>query len=303
MRELLGNKGLIYSDLEVEPDILGRSITRLFRAVDAEPAIAGAGVVYIDAENRVYLLRGFSAACGSNPVMVILKEAPTGVTPESFAQELRSSPRQSRMIGELLGAGLSCSGALLAWLAIKSGAILLPFTGGLSTSLTVIGVAAATASALQCANGAGRVVAEIAVPEFKDWIDSREWYATTSAALDAISLTGAATAGFSTIRMVLTLRAVTGKSTWEVLQGLNRQERARLTKELVRINYPGISNRVVKRIQRSGQLPKRYANEGIKKEVIAQIMDAASGVIGLVGSGASGVVRTIAIGVYEEVDE
>src|SRR3546814_19485464 len=51
------------------------NLPRLFAAIDADPSIVGAGVVYIDAEFNVVTLREFKPICSIAPKRVILREA------------------------------------------------------------------------------------------------------------------------------------------------------------------------------------------------------------------------------------
>jgi hypothetical protein len=89
----------------------------------------------------------------------------------------------------------------------------------------------------------------------------------------------------------------------EVLRGLNRQERAKLTKELLSINDPRLTSKMLKLKQLAGALPKRYTAAELRHGTITQIKDSLGAAIGLTGSALSGNVKTIAIGLYEEFDE
>lgn len=51
------------------------NLPRLFAAIDADPGIAGAGVVYIDSEYNVVTLREFKPICSIAPKRIILREA------------------------------------------------------------------------------------------------------------------------------------------------------------------------------------------------------------------------------------
>ncbi len=47
------------------------NLPRLFAAIDADPGIVGAGVVYIDAEFNVVTLREFKPICSIRPKRII----------------------------------------------------------------------------------------------------------------------------------------------------------------------------------------------------------------------------------------
>ncbi len=70
-------------------------LRKLFAAIDADPAIVGAGVVYLDAQLRVIVLREFQPICSVVPKKVILREAPSYVGRVEFARRLANEPRES----------------------------------------------------------------------------------------------------------------------------------------------------------------------------------------------------------------
>ena len=122
-------------------------------------------------------------------------------------------------------------------------------------------------------------------------------------ALDAASLVGVGSSALATVKLVRLNKASTGKSVREVLRGLNRQERAKLTKELLSINDPRLTSKMIKLKQLSGELPKRFTPTEVKHATVTQIKDALGAAIGFTGSAVSGNVRTIAIGLYEEAEQ
>lgn len=279
------------------------NLPRLFAAIDADPGIVGAGVVYIDADFNIVTLREFKPICSIQPKRIILREAQNYVAPTQFAQHVASNPRESRLIGEAVNTGISCLGAVISWAAIASGTLLVPFSAGASSVVVVIGYAAAGASSLQCINGLARTTLEVAKPEVNDWLDSEGWYQNASIVLDAASLVGVGASTLTTVKLVRAAKASTGKSLREVLRGLNRQERAKLTKELLSINDPKLTTKLLKLKQASGELTKRFTPTQLKHGTTTQIKDALSAVIGFGGSAYSGNVKTIAIGLYEEAKE
>jgi hypothetical protein len=78
-----------------------------------------------------------------------------------------------------------------------------------------------------------------------DWLDSQKWYTVIAKVLDVISLLQRSSVR-ATVRMALGLRQSTGKTMLSVLQGLSRQERARIAEEVIRMENPGISNGALK---------------------------------------------------------
>lgn len=279
------------------------NLPRLFAAVDADPAIVGAGVVYIDADFNVVTLREFQPICSIAPKRLILREAQKYIAPTQFAQQVQDNPRESRLVGEAVNTTLSCAGAVIGWIVVLSGSVAVPFSAGASSVVVALGYTAAAASSVQCFASGYRTVNEIRNPARNDQLDSEEWYQYTMIALDAASLVGVGSSALATVKLVRLNKASTGKSVREVLRGLNRQERAKLTKELLSINDPRLTSKMIKLKQLSGELPKRFTPTEVKHATVTQIKDALGAAIGFTGSAVSGNVRTIAIGLYEEAEQ
>ncbi|CRM02876.1 hypothetical protein [Pseudomonas sp. 31 R 17] len=279
------------------------NLPRLFAAIDADPGIVGAGVVYIDADFNVVTLREFQPICSIAPKRVILREAQKYIAPAQFAQQVQDNPRESRLVGEAINTSLSCAGAIIGWIVVLSGTVAVPFTAGASTVITAIGYTAATASTLQCFASGYRVSNEISDPSKNDKLDSSQWYQYTMIALDAASLIGVGASTLTTVKLVRLNQATTGKSVRDVLRGLNRQERAKLTKELLSIKDPRMSAKMLKLKQLSGETTKRFTPAQVRHATVTQIQDALGAAIGFTGSAISGNVRTIAVGLYEEMSD
>lgn len=279
------------------------NLPRLFAAIDADPGVVGAGVVYIDADFNVVTLREFQPICSIAPKRLILREAQKYIAPTQFAQQVQDNPRESRLVGEAVNTTLSCAGAVIGWIVVLSGSVAVPFSAGASSVVVALGYTAAAASSVQCFASGYRTVNEVRNPVRNDQLDSEEWYQYTMIALDAASLVGVGSSALATVKLVRLNKASTGKSVREVLRGLNRQERAKLTKELLSINDPRLTSKMIKLKQLSGELPKRFTPTEVKHATVTQIKDALGAAIGFTGSAVSGNVRTIAIGLYEEAEQ
>ena len=278
-------------------------LRKLFAAIDADPAIVGAGVVYLDAQLRAVVLREFQPICSIAPKKVILREAPSYVGRVEFARRLANEPREAQVAFEALNAGLACASAVISWLLIAGGSVLSPFTFGATGVAAAISVVGASASSIQCWMGIRRTKNERDDPALNDALDSDPWYQAVTAGLDAASLLGAGNSAMSTIRFVSMLKKATGKSTQQVLKGLNRQERVRLTKELLSINHPQMTQKMIKLKQMAGEMPKRYTSTQIKRGTFIQMLDALGGASSVAGSIRTGNIRIIAVGLYEETSE
>ncbi|WP_017475567.1 hypothetical protein [Pseudomonas sp. PAMC 26793] len=275
---------------------------RLFAAIDADPAIAGAGVVYLDDQLWPVTLREFQPICSVLPKRLVLREAPRYMARLDFIRELQQEPRESQVVLEAVGMGASCSGAILGWFVATSGTVAIPFTAGVSTVVAGIGAAAATASSFQCGVAAIRTYNEISDPAANDEMSERDWYHYVMPVLDGVSLLGAGTSGLTTLRLLQARKVSTGRSWSELSRGLTRQQRKALTNELLRLRDPHMSIALRKFRQRTAALPKSYSPTQINHATITQIQDAVGATMSVIGSGVSGNIRTLAIGLYEEFE-
>jgi len=271
---------------------------RLFSAIDADPALSGAGVVYVDSRLNVITLREFEPVCRIKPIKVVIREPLQALSDQQFIATSKD-PRESKMVMEAISTGLACAGMAFSIIAIFTSAAAVPVTGGTSSAMTYVAYTAALATGAQCINGAARVTMEAVAPSRLDALDSEEWYSTVMTALDVISLAGVAVSGYQMIKYVKVLNSE-GQSVRTVLQGLNRSERKRLTEEIIRQNRPGVSNKMRKMLQAQGVYPVRYAADRLQRTTVSQIYDSFAALLAFTGSAGSGVVRQLSINVYEE---
>ena len=278
-------------------------LRRLFAAIDADPAIAGAGVVYLDSNLWPVTLREFQPICRVLPKRVILREMPASMARADFVRRLEHEPRESQLVFEALGMGLACGSAVLGWIVAVSGTAAIPFSAGASSVIAAVGYTSAAASFVQCVVGGYRVYNELTEPSNNQSLDSEPWYQHTTAALDAVALVGAGTSFLTTLRMVKATKVSTGKNWQQVLRGLTRQERAKLTKELLSIQHPHLSSKMLKLRQLEGHLPKRLTPAMLRHATVTQIKDVLGASMTVMGSAVSGNFHTIAVGLYEAFEE
>lgn len=276
---------------------------RLFFAIDADPALIGAGVVYIDADFNVVTLREFQAVCSVQPKKVVLREAPRAVGPAEFKRMLEHEPRESRLVAEAVNTAVTCAGALLSWVVVTSGVALMPFTAGTSAVISFIGKAAAVAGTAQCIAGVIRTGSEAAFPELNDYLDSEPWYQDATVVLDSVALLGVATSMLVTVKAVNTATRVSGKSVRQVLKGLNRQQRAKLNNELLRIRDPRLTPKLLKLEKSASRVAKRISATQMQHATATHIMDVLAASLSFTSSATSGNVRTLAMGIYEELSQ
>jgi hypothetical protein len=279
-------------------------LRKLFRVIDSDPAIVGAGVVFIDSDFNVVTLREFQPICSVAVKRVILREPPRHLGAHEFARLLETQPRESELASEAAGMVVACVGAIISWAVIgTTGMVLIPFSAGATTVVAYIGLAAALATTAQCFNGAYRTRLEAHDPFYKDELDSRAWYEATQYALDAISLVGVAVTAGVTFKLIGVAKASTGRSTRQVLGTLNRLERKNLTRELLLIKDPRITPKLLKLRQVAGDLPKRFTPVQIKQSTHIQIADCLSTIPDITGSIMSGILRAVGIGIYQAMTD
>ncbi|PRA21884.1 NAD synthetase [Pseudomonas poae] len=278
-------------------------LRRLFTAIDADPALIGAGVVYIDEDFNAVTLREFQPVCRGQPIKVVLREAPQAVGAVEFKRMLEHEQRESEWVAEALKTAATCAGALLSWHVVYSGIALMPFTAGASVVVSFIGTAAVVAGLFQCVAGVNRTVNEVWDPRRNDYLDNNAWYEGMMIALDGVSLLGVGTSAVTTVKVINLSKRATGKPLKEVLRGLSRQERAKLTDELLRIQDPRMTPKLLKLKQAAGDLSKRFQATQIKPITHMHFKDVAAAGLSVASSTVSGNTRILAIGVYEEFSE
>ncbi|QXH51845.1 NAD synthetase [Pseudomonas fakonensis] len=280
---------------------------KLFKAVDADPGIVGAGVVWIDSDYNVITLREFQPICSLQPKRLILRETPRYLSPEQFKAKIETDPRESGVLWEAFNMGLACGSAYLGWLVMVNGTMAAPFTGGASLVLTVLGYAAAAAGTAQCGIGLVRTGFEMYDPSLNDALDGDDFYNDISWMLDVVALAGVVSTAKSTVQFILARKRATGQSWRQLTKALSRQQRKALATELLALEHPTLTARQLKLRQATGALPKRMTPTQVNTVTTTRIQDATGGVLGLVGSGlvrrGLSEVKGLAIGLYEEIKE
>lgn len=276
----------------------------LYQTIDADPAIVGAGVVHIGSDYQVTVLREFVPLCSVRPKRVILRETvEQAVTTEDYAQQVTGSPRESQLWREASGMALSCGGAVISFVVAKAGIAAAPFSGGASLALTYVSYAGLAASGGQCFNGVWRTRNALTNPAKNDYYDTLAWYQAMTVALDGISLVGAGASTVATVRTVMAIKSSTGREMTDILRPMSRQERAKLTDEVLRLNNPRHPREIIRLKQLAGQLPRRYSNPELRLRIITQIRDQVSATLAITGSVLSGNINALVIALYEEFDD
>ncbi|OAJ46729.1 hypothetical protein [Pseudomonas marginalis] len=81
-----------------------------------------------------------------------------------------------------------------------------------------------------------------------------------------------------------------------------RQERAKLTNEVLLLQNPRHPREIVRLQQLAGKLPKRFSNVQLRQDILIQIADQLGGAFAVTGSVLSGNINHLVIALYEEFD-
>ena len=113
-------------------------------------------------------------------------------------------------------------------------------------------------------------------------------------------MVGAAAAGALTVKAVLAIRRASTRGFLEIVKGLSRAERKRLTHELIRMQTPGISNSGLKTLIRAGKFPARFTAAQISKGLFNQLRDAISATLAFTGSAVAGDMKLLYVHIVQE---
>ena len=259
-------------------------LPRLFAVIDADPALIGAGVVYIDAQYNIVNLRRFQAVCSVVPKRVVIQELRRHVTPQQYVEQVQRGSRESRLLEEMANMGVACTGAVLSVALVIVGGGVSAVSAGLATPIMYLGMAGAVVSVVQCGIGIRRARAEYTNPGLVDRWDNDQWVLSVSRLLDAISLLAVLGGSYNMIKYLQHLRSVTGRSWSELLRPLGRQQRKALNNELLRISHPSLTKKQLKLAQQTGQMKKRLTDIEMKRVTSIQIRESLANVLGIAGN-------------------
>lgn len=259
-------------------------LPRLFAVIDADPALIGAGVVYIDAQYNIVNLRRFQAVCSVVPKRVVIQELRRHVTPQQYVEQVQRGSRESRLLEEMANMGVACTGAVLSVALVIGGGGVSAVSAGLATPIMYLGMAGAVVSVVQCGIGIRRARAEYTNPGLVDRWDNDQWVLSVSRLLDAISLLAVLAGSYNMIKYLQHLRSVTGRSWSELLRPLGRQQRKALNNELLRISHPSLTKKQLKLAQQTGQMKKRLTDIEMKRVTSIQIRESLANVLGIAGN-------------------
>ncbi|MDX7993179.1 hypothetical protein FE394_05690 [Xenorhabdus sp. Reich] len=264
-------------------------------ALDCHRDFYGAGIIYSDGLSKRYLVRPSKrrgSPVSSELTHIIIFNLEAGASPEV---ELKKTVSEPSLMLEIGSTAISCGGAVATVLGGVASGMAVPFTGGGSTAGVILAYSGFAATAAQCINGGYRVYQLTANgdegAEHIAWLDSQDWYVTTTTILDITSLASGSAALKEAYQTYKIMKATSPRKASEWLKNMPRHERKRLTEEIMRHNNPGISNQAIKRAIGQGKYIKRYPTEEIQNTLRKHLKDSLIAGSGFVGSGMSGSIR------------
>lgn len=239
--------------------------------------------VVLAIDGNAEVLREPHTAPVDNPYIVI--DVKTG-KPEVSTREVAAEGAM---------AAVNCSAAVIAGVVTFGTAAAAPVTGGTSLVLTTIGGAATIATAASCVNSAVRTFNAVRLPGANQRLDNIPAYKTSMQVLDGVSLLGVG-ASAVTARRAIKVLSNAGVHIPAALTGnINRQQAALLTKEMIRLRRPNVSNGELKRLVRQGLEPKRYPATQITAGAIKSLKDSIAAGLSFLSSTLDGNVKEVSL--------
>lgn len=263
--------------------------------MDCSRSFYQTGIIYADGDQR-YLVRPCKRyPNGQSGVVthVIVTKVASPVSSSSAGKSLTDAISGTSMGAEITSTVLSCGAMIITAGISVIGAGAVPLTGGASGVMVAIGFAGTIATGLQCFNGLYRIYD--LVENGGDnvvWLDSQEWYTATSTLLDVISLASAGGALKEALQTWRAMKSISSLKASQWLKNYPRQDRARLSELIIRVQNPGITNREVKAALRAGLYPKRFPVEPVQAEIRRQLTQVVTSASAFAGSGVSGVIAS-----------
>ncbi|MAZ09039.1 MAG: hypothetical protein CMN90_05120 [Sutterellaceae bacterium] len=194
---------------------------------------------------------------------------------------------------------INCTAAVVAGIVTLGGGAGAPFSGGASLAVSTVAGAATLATALSCGNSSVRTINALFFPGENQVLDNMPSYKTTLQVLDGVSLLGVGASAFAARRAIKVLSNA-GVNIPAALTGhINRQQAALLTKEMIKLRRPNVSNGELKKLIRSGKEPKRYSRQEISLGALKSLKDSIAAGLSFLSSTLDGNIKEISIYIVE----
>lgn len=190
---------------------------------------------------------------------------------------------------------INCTAAVVAGIVTLGGGAVAPFTGGSSVAVSVVGGAATLATGASCANSFMRTLNSVISPGVNQRLDQMPAYKTTLQVLDGVSLLGVGASAIAARRAVKVLSNAGVNIPAALTGNINRQQSTLLTKEMIKLRRPDVSNGELKKLIRSGKEPKRYSKQEISAGALRSLKDLIAAGLSFLSSSLDGNVKEITI--------
>lgn len=214
---------------------------------------------------------------------------------------VKNDSATKRTLISLGWACLTCSGAVLGYIAITAEGVLIPFTGSLSATLIPLSAVGTIATSASCGVYTGKFINEVTGNgDSNDYLDhsndlSAEAFRGIMTALDLIALSDIPSSfeSFSRLLQQLTNKKLTKQSLLQRLKKMPRSDRKRLLKEIIKLDRKYINNKQLKAIIKAMNTPKVISQTQIRKAMIGELSGAISSTFGFIGSYADGALKEV----------
>jgi len=255
---------------------------RILQSANAVTELRPLGVV-LAIDGNAEVLRKPQTAPVQNQYIVI--DVKTGA-PEVSGREVMAEGAMT---------AINCTAAVVAAVVTLGSGAVTPVTGGASGALTIIGGAATLATGASCANSFMRTVNSVMFPGVNQRLDQSPAYKTTLQVLDGVSLFGVGASAMAARRAVKVLNTAGVNIPAALTGNINRQQATRLTREMIKLRRPNVSNGELKKLIRSGNEPKRYSKQQIAAGSLKSLKDSIAAGLSFLSSSMDGNVKEVTI--------
>lgn len=249
--------------------------------------------------NSITDLRPFGVVLAIDESAEVLKQPQGSPVRNHFVVIDIKTGKHDVSMREVVGEGamttVNCTAMVVAAFVTLGGTAAAPVSGGGSLALSALGYAATTATALSCGNSALRTFNAVAFPGRNQKMDSFPAYKTTLQVLDGISLVGVGASAIAARRAVKVLANAGVKIPTALTGNINRQQASLLTKEMIKLRRPNVSNGEIKRLIRGGAEPKRYTSAQISAGAMKSLKDSIAAGLSFLSSSLDGNVKEVSI--------
>lgn len=266
--------------LQINPEVQNKILSAINSVRDLRPF----GVV-LSVDSEAKILRRPQAAPVQNHFVVV------------DVITTRRDISYKAVAGEGAMVALNCTAAAVAGVVTFGTAAAAPVTGGASLALTTIGYAATGATAISCGNSLIRTYNALWNPERNSRLDEMPAYKTTMQVLDGVSLLGVGASAVAATRAIKVLSKAGVSIPAAVTGNVNRQQAVLLTREMIRLRRPNVSNGELKKLVKRGIEPKRYPAPQIAAGALKSLKDSVAAGLSFLSSAFDGNIKEISISV------